>query len=116
MLTNKLAEFNLLVAEQSPDIIGVNEVLPKSYNKKIYPEEFQIDGYEMLQHHNIPQNKGRGSIIYIKKQLTNKEINIKLDKDFEEHIITEIPLSGPDKLICALIYRHIHSVPYLFYI
>ena len=105
VLTNKLPEFNMLLKEHSPDIIGVNEVLPKSYNKKIYPEEFEINGYEMIQHKNIPENKGRGSIIYIKNELTNKEININLENDFEEHIITEVPLSGPDKLICALIYR-----------
>ena len=103
ILTNKLPEFSLIVREHDPDIIGVNEVLPKSYNRKIYQEEFQIDGYEMIYHKNVSENKGRGSILYVKNGLTNKELN--LDIDFEENIITEIPLSGSDKLICALIYR-----------
>ena len=113
MLTNKLPEFELIVKENSPDIIGVNEVLPKSYNRTIYAEEFQISGYEMIHHKNISENTGRGSIIYIKNGLTNKEITINPGKDslgnvledFEESIIIEIPLAGYDKLIYALIYR-----------
>ena len=44
-LTNKLPEFNWVLNEHSPDIIGVSEVLPKSFSNKIYAEEFNISGY-----------------------------------------------------------------------
>ena len=105
MLTNKLPELELLSREHSPDIIGVNEVLPKSYKNKIYPEEFHIDGYEMIPHRNVSENKGRGSILYIREGMINKELHLDKDDYFEENIIVEIPLTGNDKLICALIYR-----------
>ena len=105
MLTNKMAEFNLLVEEHSPHIIGVSEILPKSFNEKIYPEEFQIEGYEMITHKNVKDNKGRGSIMYIHETLINKEIQLDENKVFSENIIVEIPLAGNDKLVCALIYR-----------
>lgn len=105
MLTNKLPEFNQIITEHSPHIIGVCEVLPKSFKNKIYADEFQIKGYEMIAHKNISENKGRGTILYIKDNLTHKELTLGTDTNCEENIIVEIPLSGDDKLICALIYR-----------
>ena len=33
-LTNKLPEFNIIIDEHSPNIIGVSEVLPKYFNNK----------------------------------------------------------------------------------
>ena len=105
MLTNKLPELEIIIEKYSPDIVGVSEVLPKSYKNKIYPEEFLIKGYEMIPHTNILENKGRGTIIYIKEGITNKELNLDKNNKFEENITVEIPLSGNDKLICALIYR-----------
>ena len=39
-LTNKMAELLALIKEHNPDIIGVNEVLPKFFKHQIYPEEF----------------------------------------------------------------------------
>ena len=104
-LTNKMAEFNYLVQNQTPHIIGVSEVLPKHFNSKIYTEEFQIDGYEMIPHRNVADNKGRGSILYIKNTITYKYLELDKDNVFDENITIEIPLTGNDTLICALMYR-----------
>ena len=105
MLTNKLPEFNMIINEHSPHIIGVSEVLPKSFSNKIYAEEFQIDGYEMFCHKNITENKDRGTILCIKDELIKKEVTLGNENLFEENIIAEISLNGKNRLICALIYR-----------
>ena len=55
-LTNKMAELILTTREHSPDIIRINEVLPKKISRKIYQEEFMIEGYEMVVHPNVVHN------------------------------------------------------------
>ena len=105
-LTNKLSELKFLINDINPDIIAVNEVLPKNIKNPIHKEEFSMEGYEMITHPNVALNKGRGSITYIKNNIINKEIKLgpKFD-DFEESIFTEIKLNKSDKLLCANIYR-----------
>ena len=105
VLTNKMAEFDHLIKEHSPHIIGVSEVLPKNFNNKIYPEEFHIDGYEMIPHKNITDNHGRGSILYIQQHIVYKTLELDKDRIFDENIAVEISLKGADKLLCVLVYR-----------
>ena len=71
-LCNKMPELSLIIREYNPDIISVSEVLPKCFKNTIFPEEFNIKGYNMIPHENVPKNKGRGSIIYIKEQFDFK--------------------------------------------
>ena len=105
-LTNKLVEFEFIVNKENPDIIGVSEILPKNLKRQIFPEEFNIKGYNMVYHKNIADNIGRGTIVYIKENLNYKEINIKPIKGtFEEGLFIEITVSNSEKLLCALIYR-----------
>ena len=59
-LTNKMAELLALVKEHNPDIIGVNEVLSKSFKHQIFPEEFAIENYEMIAPPTWRQIKGVG--------------------------------------------------------
>ena len=63
VLTNKLDELANIIKEYQPDTVGVSEVLPKKFREKIYPEQFKIDGYDMIPHPNIEKNTGRGSIL-----------------------------------------------------
>ena len=96
-LTNKMAELNLLANDFNPHIIGVNEVLPKYYTRQIHPEEFGMEGYEMIVHPNVEQNTGRGSIMYIHKSIKYKQINMKIEnKEFQEAIFAEIALNSLD--------------------
>ena len=59
----------------------------------------------MIAHKNIAENKGRGTILYVKENLNNKELLLDNDNLFEENVISEISLKDNNKLICALIYR-----------
>ena len=105
-LTNKLQEFNLIVREHEPHIIGINEVLPKNYKRKVYKEEFALAGYEMITHSNVDDNIGRGSIIFIKNGISYKQIYIDINgSHFDESLFIEIPLNDKDKLLCACFYR-----------
>ena len=112
VLTNKKNELDAVVKELSPDVIGICEVLPKKYRTKIYPEEFKIDGYDMIPHPNIALNTGRGSILYIKSNLTHMPVEIHgPGKLFEEHILQEIKIDDNDSVIVSLLYRNPSSEP-----
>ena len=101
-----MPEFELIIQEYNPDIIGVSEVLPKNSSRKIYAEEFNINGYDMIPHKNIVSNNGRGSAMYVKKGLDYKEVEFEPDRGcFEEGVFIEINTSNNEKLLCANIYR-----------
>ena len=105
-LTNKLAELKVITDDYQPHIIGINEVLPKNFSRKIYPEEFSLDGYEMLAHQSVTDNTGRGTIMYVHKSITYKQIEVKIgNKEFHEAILIEVNLANADKLLCACLYR-----------
>ena len=105
-LTNKLPELEYITKDYMPHIIGINEVLPKNFSRKIYPEEFNLQDYEMITHPNVEKNVGRGSLLYIHKSISYKQIDIKIgNHEFEEALFAEIELSGSDKLLCACLYR-----------
>ena len=62
-LGNKMPELNLIIREHNPDIISISEVLPKCFKSTIFPEEFNIKGYNMIPHENVSKNRGRESIV-----------------------------------------------------
>ena len=105
-LTNKLSELSNRVEIEKPLILGVSEVLPKNIKNKIIPEIFNLDNYEMITHPNIKINTGRGSILYIHKSLSYKQITLADITNFDEIIPIEIKLNKTDTLLCALIYRN----------
>ena len=105
VLTNKLPEFEFIINNDLPHIIGVNEVLPKNFKNQIFKEEFNLKNYDMLAHPNIDKNTGRGSILYIHKSLNCKPLIIDEDSNFEESIFAEINLKNNETLICGLFYR-----------
>ena len=106
ILTNKHDELIAVVKAHNPDTIGVSEVLPKKYRDKIYSEQFKIDGYDMIPHPNVDKNEGRGSILYIKSDLTHMPVDIKgSGKLFDEHILQEIKIDDNESVIIAHIYR-----------
>ena len=101
-----MAELNLLVREKWPDIIGINEALPKNFNRHIYQEEFDLNNYEMVAHTNISANIGRGTILYIRKGVNYKQIDVRYNgTEFVESVYVEISLTENDTLLCACMYR-----------
>ena len=89
-----------------PQIIGINEVLPKNFARPIFSQEFAIPNYEMIAHPNVEKNCGRGTIMYIHKDINYKQVEFNInDEQFQEAIFAEIKLKGNDKLLCACMYR-----------
>ena len=99
-------ELTAVVKEHNPDTIGVSEVLPKKYREQVYPEQFKIEGYDMIPHPNVENNTGRGSILYIKEDLIHMPVEIKgPGLQFEEHILQQIKIDDNESMIIALLYR-----------
>ena len=60
----------------------------------------------MIAHPNVPNNKGRGSLLYIRNDIKYKQLNFSEGNDiFDESIYIEIKLNGQDKLLCSCMYR-----------
>ena len=105
-LTNKMAELEFIIKTETPDIIGINEVLPKNHTRKIHSEEFRLDGYEMITHPNVNNNNGRGSLLYVKKNLNYKQVTITANgNEFQEGLYAEIKLNTNETILCACMYR-----------
>ena len=106
-LTNKLSELAFLLKENKPDIVGVCEVLPKNFKNDIHPEYFKMEGYTIETNiHKLNETNVRGCIMYIKEGIDYKRLDINIgQKQFDEHIIIVINLSGNDKLLCSTMYR-----------
>ena len=65
-LTNKMDELSIRVISENPDVICLQEVLPKNTYEEIEVGiELKINGYEMFK----PSVMKRGVITYIKKEI-----------------------------------------------
>ena len=91
---------------EKPLILCASGVLPKNIKNKLIPEIFNLYSYGMITHPNIQINTGQGSILYIHKSLSYKQITLADITNFDEIIPTEIKLNKTDTLLCALIYRN----------
>lgn len=117
VLTNKMQELLFRIREVNPDIIGINEVLPKNFKREIHKEEFIISGYELITNidDKTDDNNIRGSIMYIRNGINYKTVEIKPSSEnseepqeeglFEEGIYAEINLRDNDTLMCGTMYR-----------
>ena len=52
---------------------------------------------------NIENNKGRGLLLYIKKEISSNEVE--MTTEFDEKLFVHINLNNNDKLLVGLIYR-----------
>ena len=76
------------------------------YTHKIHSEEFRLDEYEMITHPNVNNNNGRGSLLYVKKNLNYKQVTITANgKEFQEGLYAEIKLNANETILCACMHR-----------
>ena len=89
-LNNKKEELKILIIENKPDIITLNET------KMIYNEKVEIPGYTAVYSHRIGNKRGGGVATLLKN-------NIKFDKiqkiQIEKHEIIKIDLHFQEKII-----------------
>ena len=59
-----------------------------------------------MAHPNVPNNTGRGTIIYFSNTLNYKQLQLfQGDEEFEEAVYIEVKLQNNDKLRCSFMYR-----------
>ena len=103
-LSNKWDEFCVDIKNKGrePDIIMLNEVLPKNLRFQLTKAEIALEGYEMFPE-SFPADMSRGTVIYVKETL--KAVEVKFDSSFEESTWVKINLKGTDCLLCGCIYK-----------
>ena len=103
-MSNKWDEFCVDIKNKGrePDIIMLNEVLPKNFRFQLTKAEITLEGYEMFPE-SFPADMSRGTVIYVKETL--KAVEVKFDSSFEESTWVKINLKGTDCLLCGCIYK-----------
>ena len=99
----------MFIADKSPDLILLTEVIPKAQSKPIPEALLALSDYSMYCNFN-PQDSSlgssgmRGISIYVHKSLQATEINFG-HIPFSEQLWIDLALSAPDKLLIGCLYR-----------
>ena len=107
---NKLHKLSSRITDEFPDIICIAEVKPKNFKRTLSLLEYNIVGYntEAL---NIVQDTGRGMLLFIKKDIKSKLVDISLFTDSvpQEVIACKIVTNNGNSLIIACVNRSPNS-------
>lgn len=99
-LTNKMDELSVRVLCDRPDVICLQEVLPKNPSEEIQVEiEFKVDGYDMYK----PNTMKRGVVTLIRSEI--QAIQIEPTEQFEESVWCVIMDQSSEKTLIGNIYR-----------
>ena len=103
-LNNKMDILKARIRDESPEIICINEVKPKNYRYKPFAADYSIDnlGYIMFEN-NVENDKGRGQVIYISKELTPRKVYIE-ENCCEEVLFLSITLADSSENIILCVY------------
>ena len=102
----KSHELSSRITDEFPDIICIAEVKPKYFERILSLVEYNIVGYNS-QVLNIVQDTGRGMLLFIKKDIKYKFVDISLFTDSvpQEAIACEVVTNNDNSLIIACVYR-----------
>lgn len=96
----KKVELEVLINENSPDIIGLTEIFPKQHLYEIDQSSFQIDNYDAF---CSPLGQGRGVVIYVRSALFASPVTF--DTNFKESVWCKIQLKESNTFLMGCIYR-----------
>ena len=100
-LTNKMDELSVRVFSENPDVICLQEVLPKNTYGEIEVEiDLKINGYDMFK----PNEMKRGVITLIKKGIHT--IQIEPTEHFDESVWCMILNKDSERILVGNIYRN----------
>ena len=102
-LINKRAELKGRISIQNPDIICINETLPKNCLYDVSEGDLIMEGYTA----HIPNNMKRGTIIYTANHLIASKIEF--NSSFEEYIFCTIKVSNNKSYTLGCVYRSPNS-------
>ena len=108
--TDKFLELQVLLQQANllPHIIVLTEAKPKNSVILWNPIWHKLDCYNLKQKNMNPNEKGRGMLFYIQKDIDNKEING--ESGFEELQVYN-PLLTKREFVIATTYRSPSSTP-----
>ncbi len=99
-LTNKMGELSVRVFSENPDVICLQEVLPKNAYGEIEVEiDLKINGYDMFK----PNEMKRGVITLIKNEIHT--IQIEPTEHFDESVWCMILNNDSERILVGNIYR-----------
>ena len=99
-LTNKMDELSIRVISENPDVICLQEVLPKNTYEEIEVGiELQINGYEMFK----PSVMKRGVITYIKKAI--QTMQLEPTEQFDESVWCMMLIKDSERILVGNVYR-----------
>ena len=103
-LLNKKDELSVILSDKDPDLLLLNEILPKRRRtkKKLSSKDFNIPGYDFIIRSTT---EGRGVILYFKTYLHVQSVDTLNNFDFDESIWLRIKLKGNGSLLVGCIYR-----------
>ena len=94
-----------IIHEDNPDIIAITEVHPK---RSLYESNEVFYDIESYVRYSSDLTKGRGVIIYVKRQLNSFDMSV--ESEFEESVWCQIKLNNNnDVLTVGNIYRSPNS-------
>ena len=97
-LKNKIDEFESIIAEREPDVIGLTEVWMK--------EAYSIKGYHpVFRHDRDVDQKGGGVMLFVHENLTVTECIELNEMDFQESVWCVIHMTHTEKLLVGVCYR-----------
>ena len=79
-LLNKMEDLKMMITNEPPDIIIINEVIPKAQRNLILADSLNIDGYDLscnfkLEEENMGAAGTRGIDIYLLDSLVNSSVD-----------------------------------------
>ena len=92
------------ITVNSPNIIGLTEVLPKNSIFQINETYFNLENYDLF---TTSLDKRRGVVLYIQKKFCASSVTI--TTNFEEVVLCKFSLKNKDNLLVACIYRSPNS-------
>ena len=101
-LRNKLDELSTLTYIHNPDVILVQELLPKNTGIPHSTTQYSLDGYNLFTNE---ESWKRGVAIYIKNDIKAIQLDNSAIGQGEESIWTEVCLKNNDKLLIGSVYR-----------
>ena len=107
---NKRDGLLLFISGNEPDIILLNEVIPKAQVMALYPSLIAIPNYAVFSNFdpsipNLGSAGKRGIIIFVSDKLHASDVTILPVTPDCEHLWIRLKLCGSDSLLIGCIYR-----------
>ena len=105
-LVNKLDDLLLIIAQESPELIAITEVIPKAQVHPLGKATLSIPGYELFTNFDPEQpivERKRGVAIYVTSSLEVSEFEVHCREI--EHIWLKVTLGHNESLLVGCVYR-----------